>query len=67
MLAVFYSEVVNGNDIGMVQGGDGMGLAFEAFAALGVSGCVFAQDFDGHIAIETRIVRAVDFAHAAGS
>jgi hypothetical protein len=65
-LAAFEAHVENGYDVGVVQGSDGAGLAFEAAAEIGGSAGL-AEDFDSHIAIKARVPGAVDFAHAAHS
>ena len=51
----------------MRQGGDSLGLALEAGQPVGVGGHALGQDLDGDLAIELRIPRAVDLAHAAGA
>ena len=45
----------------MIQRGDGLGFALKALAKL------LRGDFDGHVAIQSRIVRAIHFAHPAGA
>jgi hypothetical protein len=51
----------------MIQRGDGAGFALEALAALRVGGKIRGKDFDGDVAAEARIARAIDFAHTAGA
>ena len=43
----------------MIQRRNGLGLALEAFTELS------SRDFDGNIALQTRIVGAIHFTHAA--
>ena len=45
----------------MIQGRDGAGFALEAFGEL------LGGNFDGDVAVQAGIARAVDFAHPAGS
>ena len=58
-------EVVDGEDVGMRQRGDGAGLAFEARARGLVRGEARRQDLDSHGASELGIGGAIDFTHAA--
>ena len=72
LLAGLDAEVVNGDDVGVVEGGDGAGFALEAAAEVGGGAertrCgVLAKDFDGDVAIEAGVAGAVDLAHAADS
>ena len=64
MLAVL-AEVVNGEDVRMRQRGDRLGLALEARERGRIGGQVRRQDLDRDLAIERRVARAVDLAHAA--
>ena len=64
LLAGLDAEVVDRDDVGMIERGDGAGFAFEAAAKISGS-TVFAQDFDGDIAVEAGVAGAIDFAHAA--
>jgi hypothetical protein len=52
---------VEGADVGMIQGRDGAGFAFEASAE------PRRRDFDGHSAVKARVSGLVDGAHAAGA
>ena len=64
LLADLDAEIVDGDDVGVIERGDGAGFALEAAAEIG--GCaVFAQNFDGDIAVEAGVAGAVDLAHAA--
>ncbi len=63
--AVLLADVVEGADVGMVEGGGGAGLTLEARAAVGVLGEVRGQDLDGDGAVQARVARAVDLAHPA--
>ncbi len=51
----------------MIELRDGAGFAVEPLAKLRVAGEDVRQDFDRDGAIEARIARLVDFAHAAGA
>ncbi len=51
----------------MIQGSDGAGLALEAGQAVGVASHVGRQDFEGDVAPELGIGRAIHFSHAAGA
>ncbi len=58
-------DPVNGGNAGMVERRQHTGLAVEASQALGVAGERRRQDFDRHIAMQSRVSGPVDFAHAA--
>ena len=49
----------------MRQRGDGLRLALEPRAAIGIAGEDGGQDLDGDVALEPRVARPVDLAHAA--
>ena len=54
------ADVVEGADVRMVDLRDRFRLALEARAPVDVSGEGGRQDFDGDVAIEPRVARAVD-------
>ena len=58
---------MDGDDVRVVQGGDGLRFALESLAALGVGGRDVRQNLERHLALQPRIARAIDFAHAAGA
>ena len=60
------ADVVDGEDVGVVEGGDGAGLELEALEAVGVGGDVVVEDLEGDVAAEAGVAGAVDLAHAAG-
>ena len=47
------ANVIDRDDIGMAQGGQGLGLATEAIEPLLVGGCLRRQDLEGHLALDT--------------
>jgi hypothetical protein len=59
-------EVVDGKDVRMRELGDRARLALEACERLGVVGQLGGEDLDRDVAIEFRVARLVDLAHAAG-
>ena len=63
--AVLFADVVELADVGMIQGRDGAGFAFEACVRFGFFGEMFGENLDGDGAVEAGVARAVDFAHAA--
>src|ERR1700693_4280835 len=65
--AVVFANVVDGEDVGMIQRGDGARFLFEAPEAVGIFRKRFWQNFDGDIAAETRVLRAEYFAHSASA
>ena len=61
------ADVVDGEDVGVVQGGDGAGLALEAAQPLGVGGGIGREDLEGDLAPETGVAGPVDLPHAPGA
>jgi len=57
----------DGDDVGMVEGGDSAGFALEAGETLGIAGYVRRQDFQGYVAAEFGVGGAIYLAHAAGA
>ena len=64
---VRFLESVDAADVRMIQRGEHPRLALEACQAARVARELARQDFDGDVAPELRVVRAVDFAHPAGA
>jgi hypothetical protein len=58
---------VDGDDVGVVECGDGLRFTFEALAEIGVPGQARRQYFQGHRPAEPQIAGAVDLPHAAGA
>ena len=63
--AVFVSDVMDRQNVGMREGGDGFGLPLEAGQRIGVICQAFRQHLDRHVAIEARVAGAVHLSHAA--
>ncbi len=55
------------DDAGMIEGGQGLGLAAEALQAIRVCGHRGRQHLERHVAAELRVGGAIHLAHAAGS
>jgi len=51
----------------MVQRGEQFGLALKPRQTLGVACKRVRQDFDRHVALQSRVARAVDLAHPSGA
>ena len=58
-------EAVNDRDVGMVQRGQGLGLALEAGEAIGIVREGLGQDLDRDVAVQFRIARAKYLPHPA--
>src|SRR5262249_21358205 len=56
-------DVVNGDDIGMIQGGRGLGFLHEASSAIGIRQCARQQDLDRNGPVEVCIQGAENNAH----
>ena len=59
------ANVVDGQDIGMVQCGRGLGFLLEATHAIGIVGETGWEDLDRDLTLEAGIQRAVHLTHAA--
>ena len=55
----------DGDDVGMAQGGDGLGFALEEGPPLGIAHRALGQELDGHVAVELEVAGLPDDAHAA--
>jgi len=64
---VMVAEFVDGDDVGVIEGGGGTGFAFEAVQTILIGGKFGGKDFYGDGAVEAGIVSAIDFAHSAGA
>jgi hypothetical protein len=58
-------EVVDGEDVGVREGGDGLGLALEPPQGFGVGGDALGEDLERHDPVELAVSGAVHLAHAA--
>ena len=62
--SILMADVVQHADVRMIQTGNGFGFALEALLANGIIRKLRRQDLDGDRAVEPRVSRAEDFAHA---
>ena len=62
-----FLEPVDAADVRMVQRREHLRFALEAREAIGIGGEGVRQDLDRDVAIELRVARAIDLAHAAGA
>ena len=65
--AVEFFETMDSRDARMVQSSEELGFALEPSQPLGVARKQVGKNFDGYVALELRVARAVDFPHAARS
>ena len=65
--AVLLAHVVHVGDVRVAEGRSRARLALEALAVPLVHGQLRGQDLHGHGAVEPRVARAVDLAHASGA
>ncbi len=65
--AVLGSDVVNGEDVGVVEGGDSSSFLLKAPLPFGVLHRRRGQDLDRHFAPQPGVAGAVDLAHTAGA
>ena len=64
-LAVLLANVVNGADVGMIQGGCRLGFALETGQGLRVAGNFRGQKFEGNETVQAGVFGLVNHAHAA--
>jgi len=64
--SLMVADVVDGADVGMVQGRRGAGLPLEAIQCLLVFGILLRQELQGDVAAESGVLGLVDHTHAAG-
>ena len=67
LLAFVLANVVDGANIGMIQGGGGTGLAPKALQRLGVAGKLLGQELEGDHTAQAHILGLVDHSHAAAA
>jgi hypothetical protein len=63
--AVLIVDVVDGADVGMIEGGRGLGLTLKAGKGLGIAGDFFGKEFERDEAVETRVFGLINDFHAA--
>ena len=61
------ADLVDGDDVRMIQRGDGARFLFEAADRVAVAGQPVAEELDRHLAAEPGVVREIDLAHAAAA
>jgi hypothetical protein len=61
------ADVVDLADVRMVHGRDRARLLLKALLPVRIAGQRGGQDFDGNVALQARIARAIDVAHPAGT
>ena len=66
-LALVQAEIVDGDDIGMGEVGRRPCFVLELAVEVRAVRLVFAQDLDGHVAVQQRVAGPVDQRHAAGT
>jgi hypothetical protein len=66
-LSFVFRDVVNGADVGVIQGGSGAGFAAEALQSLRILVEFFREEFESDLAAELEIFGGVDDAHSASA
>ena len=65
--AIRFFESVNRGDVGMIERREDLRFAFEAREAIGIEGEQLGQDFEGDVAIQLGVARAIHLAHSAAA
>ena len=66
-LRILLANVVNGTDVGMIQGGRGLCLATEAAEGLRIARDFVRQELQGDKTVQARVLGLVHHAHAAAT
>ena len=66
-LAAFFADVIDGTNVGMIQSRGGLRFALKARQHLGISGHLVGQEFQGHKAVQSRVLCLVHHSHAAAA
>ncbi|MGA8104984.1 MAG: hypothetical protein WB869_22710 [Candidatus Acidiferrales bacterium] len=66
-VAMLVVNFVDGADVGMIQCGGGLRLAFEAGESLRIFGNVVRQELQGDKAVQLYVLGLVDHAHTAAA
>jgi len=66
-LTAGFLQVVDRRQVAVIEGGEGLGLLLEAAQPVGILGERLGQGLDGHQAVQARVARQVDDAHAAAA
>jgi len=64
-LAIFLADVIDRTDIRVIQSGGGLGFAPEPAQGLSILGELPGEEFQGHEAIQARVLRFVNDTHAS--
>ena len=67
MDAVGFFDREDGDDVGVIEGGDGAGFALKTGEAVGIARHIGRQNLEGDVAVEFGVGGAIDLAHAAGA
>ena len=59
------TDVIDGDNVWMVQRCDSLGFLLEAVQTIGVFGKCSRQNFDGNVAVQPFITRAIHLTHSA--
>jgi len=65
--AIRIADIMNGNDVGMVQGSHGPRFLFKPPKTVGFVGEGGRQNLQGHIAQQASVARTIDLSHATGT
>jgi hypothetical protein len=66
-VAIVLADLVNGADVGMIQGGSGTGFAPEALEGLTVIGDIVGQEFQRDVAAKIFVFGLIDHTHPAAT
>src|SRR5437870_4658374 len=66
-VSTFFPDVVDGADVGMVQGGGSLCFAPETTQGLRIAGNLIGQELKGYEAMQPGVLGLVDDAHSAAA
>src|SRR5271169_487530 len=67
LLPVFFADVINSADVGMIEGGRRLSFAPESLESGGVVGLLTRQEFQCDCTMKPRILALVDDTHASAA
>src|SRR5271170_5015863 len=65
--SVVETDIIDGDDVGMIESGCGAGFQFEAAETIGIAAGTGTNEFQGNIAAQPLVTGPIDFAHRSGA
>ena len=65
--AILLADVVDGANVGVIQGGSGLGFDLKTGEGMGTAGDLFRQELEGDETVKARVFGFVDDAHPSAT